>query len=392
MQCRTAHSRVAPALLFLALAPGAVFAQAPRQVTLGPATAAHAEPFGLVTVVRELSNGRVVVADPLGGEVTILSADLKTAQKVGREGSGPGEYRQPDAAWPFPGDSTIIVDLGNTRLTILSPAGTFARSTPMMLGAFNPGAGGGLPPIVMPGGIDAQGKIYFLRTSMGADSGDVTKFDPATGKTEVLGRTKLPESQTQTSGSANNRQTNTRQIPLSGADGWGVAPNGSIVLIRQSDYHLEWIGPSGARRTGKPVTFERVRIGSAEKEEWIDRQQLVGGIGIQVQAENGRVSMSLSRGRADNRPSAADYTWPVQKPPFDPGTVRVDPLGRVWVMRHQKAGEAPLYDVFGSDGNLVGSVRVPVGRRVAGFGTGGLYAAAVDDDGQHRVERYAMPL
>ena len=87
------------------------------------------EGFGLLSNVRELPDGKVLVADPLGQILAALDMDAGTMDMWGREGGGPREYRQPDAVHALPGDSTLLVDLGNGRLTVIAPDGRTARST-----------------------------------------------------------------------------------------------------------------------------------------------------------------------------------------------------------------------------------------------------------------------
>jgi hypothetical protein len=69
-------------------------AQSPLR-TLAKPDAEYAEPFTQINGVRELKDGRVIVSDVR--EKTVQLVDLKagSAQKIGREGSGPGEYAMP---------------------------------------------------------------------------------------------------------------------------------------------------------------------------------------------------------------------------------------------------------------------------------------------------------
>ena len=92
------------------------------------------EGFGLLSNVRELPDGRVLVADPLGQILAALDMDAGTMDMWGREGGGPREYRQPDAVYALPGDSTLLVDLGNGRLMVIAPDGSFVRSRPIAVG------------------------------------------------------------------------------------------------------------------------------------------------------------------------------------------------------------------------------------------------------------------
>ena len=81
--------------------------------TLGEAEAVYEEAFSVVSTVRELADGGVLVADALGQVLVHLDMDAGTADTLGSVGEGPDEYRQPDAVWPLPGGRTLLVDLGN---------------------------------------------------------------------------------------------------------------------------------------------------------------------------------------------------------------------------------------------------------------------------------------
>lgn len=362
-------------------------------VELGPVLASHAEEFALLNGVRELSDGRVVVADPLGMILAILSPDLARATPLGRQGQGPEEYGQPDAVWPLPGDSTLLVDLGNTRLTVLDPDGAFVRTRPLLLAPFDPGRGG--LSMMMPRGVDARGRIYFEGSRVGPDgsvpdSVSVLRFDPGSGAVDTLARVRLPETRTETSGGVDDRRVSTSPVPLSAADGWAVAPDGRLGVVRESDYHVEWMGGGEVLR-GPPTPYEPVAIGRAEREAWADEQQRNGGLGVSVSVVNGEASVSMARQGGRRPGDLAGLPWPDHMAPFVASSVRVDLEGRLWVQRSQEAGAAPLYDVFDGAGRHMGSVRFPQARRLVGFGAGRLYAVAVGDFDLLTLERYAQP-
>jgi hypothetical protein len=220
----------------------------------------------------------------------------------------------------------------------------------------------------------------------------VLRYTPATQRIDTVARVKLPDIKITESGTENNRSVRAQPVPLSASDSWAVAPNGAVAVIRSGDYHVEWMSGAGAPRRGQPVAVRPVRIGTAEKNEWIDDQMLRGGIGMSVSMENGQRTVSMSRGRTGSRPDPSTYDWPETKPLFDATSPRVDPRGRVWVRRNLVAGQPPLYDVFGADGAHTGSVTFPAGRTLVGFGARGLYAVHADEDGLQTLERYALPL
>jgi len=348
----------------------------------------YAEPFALLQRVRELPDGRVVVADPLGQVLLIADMVVGKADTLGGVGQGPGEYRQPDAVYPLPGDSTLLVDLGNARLSVLGPDGSFVETMPMTRGS--PGPGGGLV-IVIPRGVDSEGRVYFQPVGGGMrrgfpDSATVVRLDRRSGAVDTLTRVKLPEMKRATSGGAGNQNVRVTPIPLSPQDAWGVAPDGRIAVARSGDYHVEWIGPDGTVVRGPSVDYDPVRIRRADKEQWAESAGNGLRIGIAVSDEDRRVT--LGRGGGSGGPDIDSLDWPEMKPAFVDNGVWVTPEGDIWVRRHVAAGERVRFDVFGSDANLLGAVTLPPGRQVVGFGPGTLYATRTDDLGLQWLERY----
>lgn len=384
-----------PALLALLVGTGAaepLEGQAVHRLTEPDAT--FPEDFGAVQTVRALPDGRVLVADPLGGDLYAVDLDAGTRTVVGSNGQGPDEYRQPDAVWPLPGDSTLLVDLGNGRLTVLAPDLSFARTRPIAQGEFRPGA----PPVVaIPQGVDGQGRVYFRSlpnaTAEAAlpDSAEVMRMAPD-GTMEPVVRFKLEDRRVRRSGGAGEQNVSISPIPLSAQDAWGVAPDGSVVVARSGDYHLEWVGPDGARTRGPAVEWDPVDIGTPEKEAWVaDQGRSGGGLGIAIHVENGVPSMSFRRGGAAAPREIDRYEWPDRKPPFHGERVAVDPGGRAWVHRHVAAGGPSTYDVFDRAGTRVGTVLLEPGNRLVGFDRDWVYVVSFDAFDLNYLERHPRP-
>src|SRR5215213_2184431 len=99
-----------------------VAAQAPLK-TLAKPDAEYAEPFTQINGVRELRDGRVIVSDVR--EKTVQLVDLKAGSgtKIGREGSGPGEYAMPMRLLALPGDTSVVYDPLNRRFLVIGPDG-----------------------------------------------------------------------------------------------------------------------------------------------------------------------------------------------------------------------------------------------------------------------------
>ncbi|MEO8202023.1 MAG: hypothetical protein ABI679_15935 [Gemmatimonadota bacterium] len=382
MLCKSVVNAVVLAACFngLAFAQGAV-----PERRLTTADARFPQEFSSIRGVRELPDGRVMVAD--GIEEVLLVADLKTgkADTLGRAGQGPGEYKMPDALYPMAGGGTLLLDLGNGRLNFLGTDTKYRESAPIAQ-SNNEGM-----LVVLPRATDSQGRIYFQPFSGGAgrgipDSASVVRWDRTRARFDTVARVKLPALNVQSSGGPNNQRQSMRPRPYPAQDIWAVAPDGRIVLVRASDYHLDIVGTDGRVTHGRPVTFSPVAIRDGDKRDWVAEQ--AGGLRVNMQNRNGQMSMAFSRGGQDDAEenAIAETEWPASKPPFV--AAWVTPEGQVWVERSVPSGSARTIDVFDATGNLSSRVILPVGRRVAGFGAGVVYLRQADKDDLQWLERY----
>ncbi|MCY3545972.1 MAG: hypothetical protein F4Z31_15845 [Gemmatimonadetes bacterium] len=375
------------------LGGGALGAQQP--VALGEAEAVYDESFSVVSTVREMPDGRVLVADALGQVLVRLNLDAGTADTLGRVGEGPEEYRQPDAVWPLPGGKTLLVDLGNGRLTELGPELEFGDTRPYAIGEIGPGRE---LVLAIPQAVDDRGRLYFRSFGrmgggeLASDSAYILRLDLESEVVDSVGRIKLAGTTTRTSGGPNNQNTSVSPIPLSAADAWGVAADGRVVIVRSGDYHVDWISSGGDVVSGPAVAYEAVRIRRGKQEEWAHaRSETGGGLGISLSVSNNAMVMTASRGGTSNDDDLDQYEWPDVAPAFYGRPVPVDPAGRAWVRRHLEAGEQPRYDVFDGVGEREMVVQLPPERRIVGFGDGKVYVVRMDEYGLQYLERYALP-
>ena len=363
----------------------------PDALQLGEPEAVYPEPFAVVSTVREFEDGRVLVADPLGQVVVRLDLDAGTADTIGKVGEGPDEYRQPDAVWPLPGGRTLLVDLGNGRLTELGLELGFGETRPYAV--VNREQGTLL--MVLPQAVDGRGRLYFPDIGgmgEGADSAGILRIDLETGVVDSLAMVKMPDMTRRETGDGGNQNVQVSAIPLSPADAWGVSRDGRVVVARSGDYHVDWIVEDGSVTSGPAVPYDPVPIGRAEREEWRDaRSEVGGGFGIEQTNINGVLTIRASRGGTSDDDDLDRYAWPEVKPAFYSRPVPVDGLGRAWIRRHREAGEATVYDVFDGSGEVVMTVEAGDRRRVVSFGDGKLYAVRMDEYGLQVLERYALP-
>ena len=343
------------------------------------------EGFGLLSNVRELPDGRVLVADPLGQILAALDMDAGTMDMWGREGGGPREYRQPDAVYALPGDSTLLVDLGNGRLMVIAPDGSFVRSRPIAVGGgATPGNPGGMQ-IAIPRVVDGEGRIYFPLRAFGGseDSTAIARVGWASDVVETVARYKPREVQQSGSGGRISIQA----LPMSPEDDWAVGLDGTIALVRAADYHVDVIHPDGRVSKGPEVDHTRIRPRDAEKQAWLD-DAASSGLSIRMSFGGGQQEVQFSRGGPGGNRSIDDLDWPDRMPSFRSGSTRIDPEGRIWVGRSTRAGEPSLFDIFDGEGRPIAQVTLDPNSSIVGFGAdGALYTTRTDFVGLQWLQR-----
>lgn len=354
----------------------------------------HAEPFTTVSGVRELADGRVVVVDRGEKSIQLLDLTRGTATRLGREGGGPNEYRQPTLAFPMPGDSTLVFDMGNMRYMVVASDGAVVRT----FSTIDPQSGS--MRLLLARAADGAGNIYFLdrglsMTPGGAapvaqDSGTVLRYDPRTGQTAEVARVGLPNTQINASGSANQRQVMVRSVPFSAQDDWTAGLDGRIAVVRTNPYRVEWVAPSGQRVVGPTVAYQPLKVTEKDKEAWRQQSQAPGA-GFRVVVGGSAAGGQAPAPMTTTARVAEPDRWPEVKPPFLGNAATVATDGRLWVQRTTAAGDAPRFDVFDSFGKVVANVTLPAATRLVGFGRGTVYVVRKDENDLEYLERYRMP-
>ncbi len=374
--------------------PGASQVQVQR---LDRAEATFPEPFTRVAGLRELSDGRILIADRTERHVSFIDFATGSIRQIGRIGGGPGEYESPGGLVALPDDYTLLIDMANLRLTRIAPDGRLEmESWPMM----SPTG------FIRPSASDTQGRLFYsasggMRIAVGGggastppDSLPIIRWDPATDMTDTVGMFYSPSPTNRGGGniSFNSGRSGRislagfRQQPFSPRDAWAALPGGGVAVARATTYRMDWYR-NGVSTAGPTIEYEPIRINQAEKEAWADRQAnqtatfvaIGGGGGGDVGGGTFQVP----------RPDLDEIDFPDYKPPFPVSGVRATPDGQIWVQRYQRHNEdRALFDVFSDRGELVKQVRLPAGRRLVGFGDGVLYAVMTDEDDLQWLERY----
>ena len=351
---------------------------------LSQPSAESADGFTLIGGIRELSNGKVLVSDPMERSVQLVDLAAGTAIKVGREGQGPGEYAFPGGLLALSGDTTLLVDQMNRRFLIILPNGKTGESV-----AFPGDLGLGVEPRY----VDAAGRIYFQGSAIppgGRLEGSLTLADSVPlyrwdrrSRMDTIAFLKLPSMTMNTSGNASaGRVMIMRPQPFTPEDVWAVARDGRLAIARVADFHIDWFSTAKQKTPGPANRFDRLRVNEADKEA--QRRAM----------RNPRVFVGggPAGGRATPPPvDMPEPEYPEFKPPFPGRSAWVAPDGNLWLLRSRLGGDpVPTLDVFDGRGTLVGKVTIPKDRRIVGFGANSVYMARTDSDDMQWLERYAL--
>jgi len=427
--------------IFLALAAsvmaGAASAQGsgvqlPPIRQLGAVTATATEQLGVVSGIRPLSDGRVMVNDATGRRVLLFDSTLTRFTVVADTTGATGNAYSGRLAGliAYHGDSTLFVDPQSLSMLVLDPAGKVARvmSVPNAQDAM------ALAGVLGSAGFDANGRLVYrgsprfemraMRPAAGGpppipempDSAPIFRVDLATRKLDTLGYIKTPKIKMSVSQDENGRIMMTSELnPLPVVDEWAVLADGSVAFVRGRDYHVDWVRADGSRASSPKIPFEWQRLTDEDKVAFIDSvkaaRERMGANAPMVAAPGGAGNAAGAppaaaggearvmifgggppggeaggrRGAAGAAPGGAAFTppklnfvppseLPDYKPPFLAGFVRADGDGNVWIrtIPTRAIAGGPVYDVVNGKGELLERVQVPPGRMISGFGAGGV--------------------
>ncbi len=378
-----------PAAAMIAVLPLALAAQ--RPVGLGKPDAEFGEPFSQIAGVRELSDGRLLLSDQRERIVLLIDMKSGTSIRIGREGSGPGEYGSPQRIIALAADTSAIHDPSNVRYLLIGPDGktgeTFRIDDATTGGRGRPGG-------TSAKGSDARGRMYYegspfvITADNGlapADSAPVLRYDRLTRKSETIAYVHLAKGNARVSGTDGMVQTRIGLKAFPARDEWAPLPDGGVVVVRVRDYHVDRYSAAGNRTSGPPVRVDALAVTEADKDVWRAERKAAIGSGLQ-QGRGGAPPRGAPPVSAIPEPE-----FPAFKPPFVVGGVFARPNGDVWVLRSRRANDpVPVYDVFNPAGTMVSRVAFPPRTRLLGFGKETAYAARIDEDDLQYLQRYKL--
>lgn len=362
------------------LAPSHAAAQPP--VRLDRPERMLSEPFSYVRGVRELSTGRLLVADWVENRVVLADLTADRCNEVVTEGPGPQELRLPLGLVRHRGDSTLLIDFGNNRVSVLGPDGRAAYA----VRAEAPGVTGVRA-------ITAAGEILYAvpgwaerERALPDDSVRIVRWRPGTEERPVVAVIQGTRMRKDRSPAMQPR------IPTVGyasQDAWLVTPAGALVIVRATPYRLEVIGADGARTIGPALAVPSRPVTTEDKRRYV--REFSAGAAQSGRGPDGGMGRAPAVDEAEVTRLMGTTEFATEHPPFDAGAVFTDLRERVWVGRSAEPGQPRRYDVFDLTGRRVLEVELTAGRRIAHVGAHGVYAIAEDADGVQTIERYRLP-
>ncbi len=396
-------------------------AQSTPERTLGAPTVIGSETFRGIAAVRELSDGRVIVAErgplnammrgmmagiaraagrggrggaldsalsqpePAAARILLFDAKLESAQAIGHVGSGPLEFEQPERLVAAIADTTMLLDLGRSELLVIDPSGKFVASRAVPGG---PSAMLGVGGVV----VDRSGRIVFQpreqvsrNTSAGMevgspDSAALVAFDFKTGGTmpiahvRVAGNSAIMASDSSKPG-AIKMQMKTPPFPV--IDDWVLMPDGTLAIIRGADLHIDWIAPSGKIRSTLPIAYARQEVTDSDKVKFKHQMQLTDSI------------LTLPRNML--MVQLEPDSFPRFKPPFSTRGARPASDGTIWLpSKIISPAAAEGFAVIGPDGKVREIVHLAKGQQLLGFGRGVVYVGINEGRQQNKVGRVSL--
>jgi hypothetical protein len=341
-------------------------AQVPETRRLSSPTAQLPEEFTNLTSLRELSDGRVLITDRKDARLAVVDFSTGSVKAIGRLGSGPAEYQDLGPVLPLSSDSSVVIDIGNSRWLILVEdriAATLPAYTPAIQAVL----------FWVPFGADQLGHVLStaLRRSTWArtDSVDLVLIARATGRSQLVGalRYGLPtQGSPAVSGLPGGRGASVGRPPFNIREEQPLLfPDGWIAVARYEPYRVDWRSPNGEWRQGLPLPVPSVPLTAREREAYIRRS-----------------------------PGARGATkWPVNVPPFDKTFPLVaSPDGSLVIPRVPTADQPePRYDLIDRQGALRAHLVLPVGQRLLALGARSAYVVVTDRDGIERLQRHSWP-
>lgn len=328
------------------------------------------EQFFRIRGAAPLPKGGVAVLDGDSRELRFYDAEGNMVSRTGRDGSGPGEFREPRLVPLTSFDSLLVHDQTLRRVTAYAPDGTRLMQTPWPQPGRAPlGVLGGRallerrPPIpveeLQRSGVEIQEPTYlWVDLTSGSEV-------PLRSYAVVRGFTYAP--------GPGEAYPSGRSIPFTALPTAVVTSGGAALTSGNSFEVLQFDGVGNLRRI---LRVDRPR-------RPVTRNDIRGVIDLELSESASAIPRSAYAQRFSEMP------LPDSMPAFV--GLEVDDLGWLWAQLYEWDTRIPTrWVVFAPDGQGRGIISLPPGLTVQHIGADFILGVWIDEDGVEHVHRHGL--
>jgi len=390
---RSASRSILAAALFITTP---AFAQSVPVRDLPKPTREIDDPFSMVSAALEVKPNQVLAVDAT--EMSLLLVDFAKGSRttIGRQGSGPGEYRAPAGLFRVRGDTIWVLDAMLQRITAFNPDLSPGTTFPMLMLDQST-----MTVLTAPFFSDRAGRLYSsamkIQAGVGGggndmqmtipDSVGVVTFDPRQAARTEIAKVRFPVSGKPEISRAGNSMKYTMAFPgLIASDPWAVFPDGRIAIVRGATYTIEFISPAGKKSVAGRVAYEPVKVTAADQKAELDEARR------QMQEQGKMAQKMLPAGFSMDFELLPPANWPANYPAVGALGLLAAPDGRLWVKRAIpfRVGREQ-WDVIDASGKHVASWRLPPKTTIIAVGQGVVYSVRTDEDDLRYLQRVEIP-
>lgn len=350
------HERTPP------LGYGGWILESEPEVSIGGFSADEDHQLYRIRGARVLSDGTVAVANAGSGEIRYFSSTGRFLRAEGGKGGGPGEFESPSLVGLTPGDTLVVGDFQNNRVSFVHPRSGFVRSF-----VANPSGSFGLARGTLAGGRILMGGVVLFGGGGELEEGltrQPTEFHlvEADGTPAGdLGQFPGPEMIVTVINSGGESLINARGHPIL-RNTEAVAGGDAVYIGTTDSFEIRRFDPRGVlvqilRNRTRPPAITRDHLDHYARQEAEEADE----------GDRARILREWS-----------DIDPPTTFPAFR--NLIVDRTGYLWVQDFTLPGEeGPVWSVFDPEGHVAARVATPEDFTVLDIGEDYVLGVLRDD-------------
>ena len=226
------------------------------EVSIGVLEGDEKYQFGSIRAFAVDAEGRIYVYDSHVPVLRQYSSSGEWVRDIGREGEGPGEYKQPDSGLAILPDGRVALrDPGNGRITIYSPEGEYLDFF-RIAGSFNTSQ----PMVAERSGVLATHIVTNLGTSVFEWRAGIARYHPD-GTVDTVATPDLGFKPAQISAEKEG-SSSINQVPFTPQQVDSYSPDGYFLVGINEDYSFSLLRPEGVLRIAR--SYDPVPVDSEE--------------------------------------------------------------------------------------------------------------------------------